>query len=103
MSDQQTAAWSTLLEVVPSEGRKSPPSPEVVLAPDPVPPKVVEVVKVESDELRVQLDILPLPSYLNPVITNERSWFRRRRKAIIISGVIAVLVVVAIVVGVVVS
>jgi len=95
MSNQQAVAWSTLPEVVPSEEHKSP-DPELVLTPDPVPP---EVVKVES-EPGVHPDIPP-PAY--PIITNERSWFQRRRKAIIIGVIIAVLAVVAIVVGVVVS
>jgi len=101
MPDQQAAPWSTLPEVVPSEGRKSPPGPELVLTPDPVPPEVV--VKVESGESGAHPDPnVPPPSY--PIVTNEkRSWFRRRRKAIIIGVVIAVLAVVAIVVGVVVS
>ena len=47
------------------------------------------------------IDNVFLPSY--PAIPNERSWFRRRRKVIIIGAVIAVLAVVGIVVGVVVS
>lgn len=95
MSDQQAKGWSTLPEVVPSEQHESP-GPELVLTPDRVPP---EVTKVEP-ESEIQPDVPP-PSY--PIITDERSWFRRRRVAIIIGVIIAALVVVGIVVGVVVS
>ena len=87
--------WSTLPEVVPSEEHQSP-GPELVLTPDQVPP---EITKVETKP-EIQPDVPP-PSY--PIITDERSWFRRRRMAIITGVIIAVLIVVGIVVGVVVS
>ena len=102
--------WSTLPEVVPSQQDKYP-----VLRPDPVLPEAVlpdaDATKIKPESghgeheggvhTEPDIDNVFLPSY--PAIPDERSWFRRRRKVIVIGAVIAVLAVVGIVVGVVVS
>ncbi|KAK0644440.1 hypothetical protein B0T16DRAFT_417676, partial [Cercophora newfieldiana] len=97
MSNQQAAGWSTLPEVVPSEGDRSP-GPQLVWAPDRA--ALPEVIKVEPQS-SAHPDVVP-PPY---PITAEKtaSWFRRRRKAIVIGAIVAVLAIVGIVVGVVVS